>query len=72
MDRTEMKQQIVGAVTTVATPFDDEFEVDYSRMAETAKWWVDQGLVTGSPVFTTASQNGRIASPSHGSAGLPS
>ncbi len=43
MDRTKIKQQIVGAVTTVATPFDDDFEVDYSRMAETAKWWVPDG-----------------------------
>ena len=58
MDRSELKQQITGALTTVATPFDDDFEVDYARMAETAEWWVDQGLVTGKAVIKVAAAMG--------------
>ena len=58
MNRDELKRQITGAVTTVATPFDDDFEVDYSRMAETAEWWVDQGLVTGKAVIKVAAAMG--------------
>jgi dihydrodipicolinate synthase/N-acetylneuraminate lyase len=58
MDRGQLKQLITGAVTTVATPFDDDFQVDYSRMAETAQWWVDQGLLTGKAVIKVAAAMG--------------
>ncbi len=51
MDRDQMKSVYVGPIATVPTPFDDDYEVDYGRMADATKWWVDNGLVKGRTVL---------------------
>ena len=58
MKRDELKQLVVGPVATVPTPFDNDFEVDYGRMAELTKWWVENGLVKGKSVIKVAAAMG--------------
>ena len=58
MDRDELKGLIVGPIATVPTPFDDDFEVDYGKMAELTQWWVESGLVKGRSVIKVAAAMG--------------
>ena len=58
MDRKELERIIVGPIATVPTPFDDDYEVDYGRMSELTKRWVDQGLVKGKAVIKVAAAMG--------------
>ncbi len=58
MKREELKQLIVGPIATVPTPFDDAYEVDYGRMAELTKWWVESGLVKGKAVIKVSAAMG--------------
>jgi 4-hydroxy-tetrahydrodipicolinate synthase len=58
MQRAELKKLIVGPVATVPTPFDDDFEVDYGRLAEFTQWWVESGLVKGKSVIKVAAALG--------------
>ena len=51
MKTTEIKKLIKGPIATVPTPFDENFEIDYGRMAELAEMWVEQGLVKGKAVI---------------------
>jgi len=55
MTRDELKKRIMGAVATVPTPFDDDFELDLPRLTDLTRWWVDQGLGTNvAPIKVTA------------------
>jgi len=58
MTRDELKKLIMGPIATVPTPFDDDFEVDYGRMAEATAYWVSQGLVKGRAVIKVAAAAG--------------
>jgi 4-hydroxy-tetrahydrodipicolinate synthase len=58
MNREELRELMVGPIATVATPFDDDFEVDLGRMAELTKWWVESGLVKGRSVIKVAAAMG--------------
>ena len=58
MDREEIKKLVVGPIATVPTPFDDDFEVDYSTMADLTQWWVENGLVKGRAVIKVAAAMG--------------
>lgn len=58
MDREELRELIVGPVAAVATPFDEDFEVDYGRMAEAVEFWVDSGVVAGTAVIKVAAAMG--------------
>ena len=58
MDREELKNLIVGPVNTLPTPFDDDFEVDYGRMAAATRFWVESGLVAGKAVLKVAAVMG--------------
>ena len=58
MNREELRKLIVGPITTVPTPFDDDLEVDYGRMAELTRFWVDSGLVAGKAVIKVAAAMG--------------
>lgn len=61
MDRSELRDLIVGPIANVPTPFDDRFRVDYGRMAELTEWWVESGLVKGKAVIKVAVVMGEIA-----------
>ena len=58
MRRDELKPLIVGPIATVATPFDDDFEVDFGRMYELTQGWVENGLVKGRAVIKVAAAMG--------------
>ena len=58
MTREELKKWIVGPIATVPTPFDDDFEVDFGRMAAATQFWVDSGLVAGKAVIKVAAAMG--------------
>ena len=49
---------MVGAVATVPTAFDDEYRVDYPRMADATDRWIEGGLVTGRSVLKVAAAMG--------------
>ena len=58
MKREELKGLIVGPIATVPTPFDDDFEVDFGRMAAATQFWVESGLVVGKAVIKVAAAMG--------------
>ena len=58
MHRDEIKELIVGPISTVPTPFDDNLQVDYGRMRELTQYWVDNGLVKGKSVIKVAAAMG--------------
>ena len=58
MNREETKKLIVGPVAPVPTPFDGDFEVDYGKMAELTRWWVESGVVAGKGVIKVGAQAG--------------
>ena len=58
MNRDELKPLFVGPIATVPTPFDDNYEVDFSRMHDLTQRWVEGGLVTGRSVIKVAAAMG--------------
>ncbi|MDP6063776.1 MAG: hypothetical protein QGI49_03165 [SAR202 cluster bacterium] len=54
MDRSDLRELIVGPIANVPTHFDDRFRVDYGRMAES-------GLVKDNAVIKVAVTMGEIA-----------
>ena len=58
MKREELKRLIQGPIGTVPTPFDDDFEVDYGKMADLTRWWVESGVVTGKAVIKVGAVGG--------------
>ena len=41
MNRTDIRKLIKSPIATVPTPFDQNHEIDYGRMAELTEMWVD-------------------------------
>ena len=58
MNRAELKKLILGAVTTVPTPFTKSYALDLGVTAELTQWWVEQGLVRGTTVIKVAAAMG--------------
>jgi 4-hydroxy-tetrahydrodipicolinate synthase len=58
MRREELKKLLRGVIVATPTPFDEDFEVDYGRMAEMTEWWVENGLVEGKAVIKCVSLMG--------------
>ena len=58
MTRNELKRLIQGPIATVPTPFDDDFEVDFGRMAAATRYWVENGLVAGKSALKVAAALG--------------
>ena len=40
MNRDELKKLIRGIIVATPTPFNDNLEVDYGKMADMTKWWI--------------------------------
>ncbi len=60
MNREYLKNVLRGVIVATATPFDDDFEVDYGTMAELTEWWVTNGLVEGRAVIKCVSVMGEV------------
>ena len=58
MRRDEIKKLVQGPISTVPTPFDNDFKIDYGRMGDLTRWWVDNGLVKGKAVIKVAAAMG--------------
>ena len=58
MSREQAKRYIQGPIATLPTPFDDQYQIDYGRMADLTQWWVDQGLVAGRAPLQVAAAMG--------------
>ena len=58
MKREEIRKLIQGPSALAPTPFDENFEVDYGRMADLTEYWVDSGVVTGKSVIKVAAMAG--------------
>ena len=58
MNREELRRLLQGVVGVTVTPFDDDYEVDYGRMADLTRWWVENGLVKGKALLKVASVMG--------------
>ena len=58
MNRSELRQRFQGVVGVTVTPFDDDFELDYGRMADLTEWWVENGLVRGKALLKVGSVMG--------------
>ncbi len=58
MARDELKKLMQGPMAAVSTPFDDQFEVDYGRMAAVTQYWVQNGLVAGKAVIKVGAAMG--------------
>ena len=58
MNREDLREQIVGPIATVPTPFDDDYEVDLGRMHDLTQTWVDEGIVRGKGVIKIAAAMG--------------
>ena len=50
MNRDELKKLIRGIIVATPTPFNDNLEVDYGKMADMTKWWISEGLVKSKAV----------------------
>ena len=46
MTHEELKKLIRGTLVTLVTPFDDNMNMDFARMTDLTRWWVENGLGT--------------------------
>ena len=58
MPRENLRDLIVGAAAAVATPFDENYEVDLGKMYDLTQWWVANGLVKGNGIIKVAAAAG--------------
>lgn len=58
MNREELKKLIGGCIATLPTPFDKDLKLDLARATEVTKWWVANGLGTGTAALKTSAAMG--------------
>ena len=58
MNREDVRKNLRGSIATVPTAFDDNFRVDFARMAELTNWWIENVLVKGKCVIKVAAVDG--------------
>ena len=58
MPRENLRDLIVGAAAAVATPFDENYEVDLGKMYDLTQWWVANGLTKGNGIIKVAAAAG--------------
>lgn len=58
MSRDKARTYMQGPIATLPTPFDDQYQIDYGRMADLSRWWVDQGLIAGRAPLKVAAAMG--------------
>ena len=58
MPRENLRELIVGAAAAVATPFDENYEVDLGKMYDLTQWWVANGLTKGNGIIKVAAAAG--------------
>ena len=58
MPKENLRDLIVGAAAAVATPFDENYEVDLGKMYDLTQWWVANGLTKGNGIIKVAAAAG--------------
>ena len=58
MPKENLRELIVGAAAAVATPFDENYEVDLGKMYDLTQWWVANGLIKGNGIIKVAAAAG--------------
>ena len=58
MPKENLRELIVGAAAAVATPFDENYEVDLGKMYDLTQWWVANGLVKRNGIIKVAAAAG--------------
>lgn len=58
MEREELKRLIQGPIATLPTPMDDDYQIDFGKMADLTEWWVENGLISGKAVLKVAAAMG--------------
>ena len=58
MPKENLREMIVGPAAPVATPFDEDYEVDYGKMYDLTQWWVESGITKGNGIIKVAAAAG--------------
>ncbi len=58
MNRNELRERFRGVVGVTVTPVDENYQINYGRMADLTRWWVENGLVRGSAMLKVGSVMG--------------
>ncbi len=59
MTRAELKNLMQGVSAAVPTPFDQDYKLDLAKAADLTRWWVEQGLGTGTSMIKLCSAWGQ-------------
>ena len=69
MSRETLKAPFKGVIATVPTAFDNQFRVDYGRMADATEHWVQAGLVNGRTALKVGASMGEGPTATRGGVG---
>lgn len=58
MNREELKNYIKGPIATLPTAMDEEYHIDFGRMAELTDWWIESGLTPENAPIKVAAAGG--------------
>ena len=47
MNRQQKRDVYQGVIGVTVTPYYDNYEVNYGKMADLTKWWISNGMVRG-------------------------
>ena len=58
MNRQQKRDVYQGVIGVTVTPYYDNYEVNYGKMADLTKWWISNGLVRGDAALKVCSVMG--------------
>ena len=60
MNRQQKRDVYQGVIGVTVTPYYDNYEVNYGKMADLTKWWISNGLVLGDAALKVCSVMGEV------------
>ena len=60
MNRQQKRDVYQGVIGVTITPYYDNYEVNYGKMADLTKWWIINGLVLGDAALKVCSVMGEV------------
>ena len=60
MNRQQKRDVYQGVIGVTVTPYYDNYEVNYGKMADLTKWWISNGLVRGDAALKVCSVMGEV------------
>lgn len=58
MNQKEIRDLVQGPMLLAPTPFDEDFEIDFGKIAHLTNFWVEHGVVSGSAAIKVAAAVG--------------